>query len=292
MNEYDINLFIDKLKKKHFNYNLFLFVSGMSIMALAFNLFFDRYNVIPTGSNGLAVIISEFIPLNISLLIFIVGLACLLLGLIAFGYKYAIKMILITVFYPFFVSSITYIANLIDFEDTSLFLLMFVGGGLMGFGNGLIRKSGYSTGGFCVVSDLLYKYFHMSIGTATLVVNAILLTISGFIYGLNSALYACVALIVSSYMIDRVIIGISNNKVFYIITEKPLEVIEYINYKLHYDLTIVNARGGYENKKKKMLMTVVSTFDYIVLKELVKEIDSKSFFLIVDVYDSNVKKKM
>ena len=56
-------------------------------------------------------------------------------------------------------------------------------------------------------------------------------------------------------------------------------------------MTLINARGGYTNKKKKMLMSVVSTREYVKLKELVREIDPKSFFLIVDTYESSVKKK-
>ena len=105
-------------------------------------------------------------------------------------------------------------------------------------------------------------------------------------------MYALVALLVSSYVVDRVTIGISDNKVFYIITSKPLEVKEYVYDRLHYDVTVVNARGGYTNKKKKMLMSVIPTLEYFKLKELVREIDKDSFFLIVDTYDTNVKKKL
>ena len=139
---------------------------------------------------------------------------------------------------------------------------------------------------------MMHKYFHISIGLATIIVNMILIIVSGFFFGLESAMYALIALLISSYIVDRVTIGISDNKVFYIITDKPLEVKEYIYDKLHYEVTVVNAKGGYTNKKKKMLMSVVSTLDYVKLKELVRAIDKNSFFLVVDSYDSNVKKKM
>jgi uncharacterized membrane-anchored protein YitT (DUF2179 family) len=86
------------------------------------------------------------------------------------------------------------------------------------------------------------------------------------------------------------VIGISDNKVFYIITDNPLEVRDYVMDKLHYSITIVKARGGYSNKRKKILMCVVPTIEYLKLKELVSKIDSKVFFLIVDAYDSSVKR--
>lgn len=292
MSNFDINKFTAELHKKYFWKNLFLFILGMTIMAFAFNLFFDRYDIIPTGSSGLSLILSKFIPVDISLIILIVGLVCLIIGLIAFGYEYALKMFVFTMIYPSFVSATTLITKYIDLEDTSLFLIVVFGGALFGLANGLIRKSEYSPGGFCVIFDLMHKYMHISIGIATIIVNMILIIISGFVFGLESAIYAAVSLIVSSYIVDKVVIGISDNKVFYIVTKKPLEVKEYITDKLHYDVTVVNARGGYTGDKRKMLMSVVSTFDYVSLKELVREIDSKAFFLIVDAYESSVKKKM
>ena len=159
----------------------------------------------------------------------------------------------------------------------------------MGLSSGLIRKSGYNPGGFAVLNDIMKKYFYMSVGTSSIVINIALIVASAFMFGFDKAIYAVVSLLVSSYIVDKVIIGISDNKVFYIITDKPLEVRDYIMDKLHYSVTIINARGGYSNKRKKMLMCVVPTIEYLKLKELVHMIDSKAFFLIVDAYDSSVK---
>ena len=51
---------------------------GLLISAMSFNLFFEPYNVIPTGSGGLALIISEFINLDVSLVTFGINLVLLL----------------------------------------------------------------------------------------------------------------------------------------------------------------------------------------------------------------------
>ena len=292
MSNFDLNKFIGVLHKKNFGRNIFYFSMGMLITAFAFNLFFNRYGIMPTGHTGLSLLISNFIPINISLIILIVGLLCLILGLICFGFDYAFKMLLITFIYPFFVSSTLLITNMIDLEDTSLFLIVVIGGAMYGMGNGLIRKSGYSTGGLCVVFDLMHEYFHISIGIATIIINAFLIIAACFIFGMECAMYSLIALLVSSFMLDKVMIGISDNKVFYIITSKPLEVKEYVYDKLHYDVTVINARGGYTNKRKTMLMSVIPTLDYVKLKELVREIDKKSFFLIVDTYETNGKRKL
>lgn len=291
MNSFDINGFLSDLHKKHFLENLILFLFGVAISAFALNLFYQRYNVVAGGSTGLSVLLSSLMDIDISLIVLILNLICLLIGLIFFGFEYAGKMLAITFIYPLFVKLTLYLTNAIDLEDTSMFLVMIMGGGLTGYANGLIRNSGYSPGGFYSLYDIMNKYLHVSIGTANIIINGVLISLGGLYFGLEKAVYAIISLLVSSYVVDRVTIGISDNKVFYIITDRPLEVKEYVNDKLNYDITVISARGGYTNKKKKMLMCVVSTIDYVKLKEIVYEIDNKAFFLIVDAYESTVKKK-
>ncbi len=278
------------IRKKYLGRNIFLFSMGLLCSAFGLNLFFDPYNVVSTGSSGLALLLSRILNIDLSLMVFIVSFVLLIIGFIVFGFTYALKMVASTVLFPIFVTATTLITRYINLGDTSLFLIMILGGALLGFGSGLIRKSGYNPGGFAVLSDIMYKYFYMGIGTSGTIINSILIISSGFLFGFDSVCYSLIGLLVSSYIVDRVLIGISDNKVFYIITDNPFDVRDYIINKLHYSVTIVNAKGGYTHKRKKMLMCVVPTIEYVKLKELVGRIDSKAFFLIVDAYESSVKK--
>jgi len=286
----DVATILKDAYKKNFGYRLFLFVMGMLISAMAFNLFFEPYNIVPTGSSGLSFLISEIIDVDVSIITLGINLILLLIGYIFFGWDYTLKTIAVSLLYPSFLKSTTLITRFIDLENTSLFLVVVIGGASLGLGSGLIRKSGFSPGGFAVFFDIMKKYFYLGIGTSTMIINVFLIAASSCIFGINSAVYAVISLLVSSYIVDKVIIGISNNKVFYIITEKPTEIRDYIINNLNYSVTLVNAKGGYSNKRKKMLMCVVPTIEYLKLKELVSVIDSKVFFLIVDTYESSVKK--
>ena len=291
MSNFDINAFLYELHKKHFVKNLMLFLLGAFLSAFALNLFYQRYGIVAGGSTGLAVLLEKVANMDISLILLLLNLLCLMIGLIFLGFEYGAKMLAMTFISPLFVKLSLYLTNAIDLEDTSMFLLMVIGGALTGYANGLIKNSGYSPGGFYAIYDACHKYLHVSIGTANTVINIVLISIGGFVFGVHNAIYAIIALLVSSYVVDKVTIGVSDNKVFYIITEKPLEVCEYVTDKLNYDVTIVNARGGYSNKKKKMLMCVISTLEYVKLKELVREVDKEAFFLILDTYESTVRKK-
>lgn len=290
MNKIDTDSFLLSLHKKYLGKKMFFFSLGLLISALAYNLLFVPYEIIPTGSSGLALLISRYVSLDDAIIILLINLGCLLLGLVCFGYDYAVKMLFVTLVYPSFVSVTSLLIKYIDFEDTSLFLLMVFGGGLLGLSSGLIRKSGFSPGGFCVIFDMLQKYFHISVGKATILVNTLLIGSSAFVYGFDSAIYALISLVVSSYIVDKVIIGISSNKAFYIVTEKVNEVCDYVTDNLHYDVTVIKSRGGFSHKRKKMLMCVVPTIEYVKLKQVILGIDPKAFFLIVDIYESSVKK--
>ena len=93
---------INNLEKKNFGRNLFLFVMGMFISAFAVNLFFEPYNVIPTGSSGLALLIAKFSNIDLSLVTFIVSVIIYLLGILIFGWEYSFKLLAVTILYPAF----------------------------------------------------------------------------------------------------------------------------------------------------------------------------------------------
>ena len=114
--------------------------------------------------------------------------------------------------------------------------------------------------------------------------NGIIILLSGFAFGINKIMYALILLYIEGYIADRVILGISDSKAFYIITKKPNDIKEYIVNNLKHTVTIVNAKGGYSNKKKKMIMCVIPTIEYGKVKEVIKEIDREAFFLITDSY--------
>ena len=86
-------------------------------------------------------------------------------------------------------------------------------------------------------------------------------------------------------MTDKVVLGISQSKAFYIVTEKEDEVKAFLLSIINGGVTLINAKGGYSNSKQTLLLGVVPTRKYFVVKEGLKEIDDKIFFLVCDAYE-------
>ncbi len=138
---------------------------------------------------------------------------------------------------------------------------------------------------FYVLYDIINKNFKISIGKASLISNSIIIILSIFTFGIDKCIYAIIGLYMTSYFGDKIMLGISSNKAFYIITRKPSEVKEYIINNLDHTVTVVKARGGYSDRKKDYAsFCVIPTVEYVKMKEVIKTIDERAFFLVTDSY--------
>lgn len=283
---FDINDLMEDIKRKDTPQRYCMFIFGVFLQALTFNLFFSKYNIVNGGSTGLSIIFNHLYGIDESKFVLIVSLILVFLSLFCLGLKKTAKTLIGTLIYPAFIKITSYLLIYINIDSSSFLLLMIYGGILSGFATGIIMKTGFTTGGFNILYQILNKYLKISIGNASLVSNSLIIVFGALIFGIPNAIYAVITLIISAFITDRVILGISKNKTFYIITDKEKDVKEYIIKKLNHKITMINVKGGYTNDKKKMLMCVIPTKEYFNLKEVVQEIDKEAFFLITDAYEA------
>lgn len=278
---------VESIKKENFTERVALFICGTLIYALSFTLFFEPNNIVTGGTTGLAQIINSIVPINISLFVLIVSGILQIISFATLGLKQSLKTLLGVILLPIFLQFATIFNNYIDLSNVSLFLTVTVGAVIAGFSSGIILKSGFSLGGFQIIYQIMYKYFRISIGKSSRIINGILIILSGIFFGFDKILYAIIGLYVSSYVTDKVLLGISECKTFYIVTDKEKEVNEFIINNLGHSATIIDAKGGYTNDRKKMLMCAVPTRQYFLMKEIVNEIDKNAFFVATDTYEMN-----
>ena len=274
-----------KLDKTKLCYRYSVLIFSLFISSLVFNLLLYPTNLVTGGMNGVAIILNYIFDISPSLIIligsiFLLGLSYLFLGLDQTG-----ASLVATLIYPLFVSLTEPLAKIIIIDTSDLILISLLVGILLGITNGLMYKVGFSNGGLNIISQIVYKYFHISLGKTTMTINFLIVLIGGFYFGFNMMLYAFIIIYISGVVIDKVILGISKNKAFYITTSKDEEVRDYLINTLHHTVTIFDVKGGFLKKKRKVLLAVVPTREYFRLKEGIKEIDSKAFFVVTDAYE-------
>lgn len=261
-----------------------IFISGVLLQALAFNIFILPSDMV-FGTSGIAIVLNYIYQIPPALLILLMHINLIIASFTYLGINKTKKTIIGSLLYPLFTFLTTPLVKYIDLGSTETAIIAITGAVIYGFGTGLVFKAGYTTGGSDVLKQIVSKYGKKSLGSATIYVEGVIVTIGLFVFGWQSFIYSVISLIIIGNITDKVIIGISEYKTFQIITEKDKEINDYILNQMHHGVTIIPGIGGFTGDKKKLLLCTIPTKEYFLLKEGITHIDDKAFFIVTDTYE-------
>ena len=265
------------------------FLFGLLLISVAYNVFLLPNNIV-YGVGGLGVIFYRTFGIDPSFVIMIGSIILLFLSYFTLGSDVTRNSIVGSLLYPVFVKLTGSLAGYLDFGSTEIIVTVICGSVLNGFGLGLVFKSGFTTGGTDILNQIFSKYFKISIGRAMLFTDCLIVLISGFVFGFQKFIYSIVNMYVIGLMTDKVILGISESKCFYIITAHETAVKKYILNNLSHGVTVLDARGGYTGNMMKVIMCIIPTREYFKAKEGIQSIDPDAFFLVTDAYEVSGEK--
>lgn len=276
---------IGRLKKKKVGKRITMLVVSLFFSAIVYNLFLLPVNLVTGGAGGIATITNYVYGIDPALMILIVSITCALLSLMYLGPEVTAVTILASVLYPFFVKITEPLTNIIQMDYSDMFTITLFAGVLNGIANGLMYKTGYNNGGLPVISQILEKYCKIPIAKTSAVINITVVLIGGIFFGSTNVMYAIILIYLNSIIINKVLLGISNNKAFYIITSEEAQIKDYIISTLGHSVTVFDVKGGFLNKKNKVVLTVVPSSEYYRVTEGIKIIDKDAFFVVTDAYE-------
>ncbi len=261
------------------------FIIGCFFVALAFNLFMSPNNLVAGGVSGFSLILKHFFGLNPSTIISVANILLIILSFVVLGKEKTKMTIMGSILFPVFVSLTEHLSTYISFKESEMILIAIFGGALQGLGAGLIFRAGYSTGGTDILNMIVSKIFKISLGNSMFFTDGLIILIGAFVFGFNHLMYSLIILYLISTLTDKVVLGISDSKAFYIITNKEKEVKDFVINELKHGVTEFNAVGGYNSENQTVLMSVVPTREYYRLKEGIHKIDRNAFFVVMDSYE-------
>ncbi len=290
--EQRINDIIDRVNKKNIFGRYLMLLSGCLIVAFAFNLFFLRYNIVCFGVSGVSIVLSEF-GVPPSTFIMVCNIVLLILSYFFLGTEDTKGQIVGSLMYPVFISITELITDKIDLGSLEMIVIAVMGGVLAGVGYGLIYKSGYGTGGTDIIGNMVVKYSKISMGTAMMFINICIIALGKLVFSWKTVMYAVVVAYLISMFTDKILLGISNSKAFYIVVSKDKDDIvrDFLTSLEGVGSTIIDAYGGYSNDKQTLILAVAPTRMYFLIKEGLKEIDKNIFYLVCDSYEVSARGK-
>lgn len=279
----DNKTLLAKIYHKNFLVRYLQFIIGIFLAAVAYNLFTLRCNLV-YGVGGIGLMVNKAIGIDPSLIILVANIFLLFISLIFLGKDNTKNTILGSLLYPLFIKATSPMAN-IPLGDLEPILIVLCASLLSGFGLGLVFKAGYTTGGTDILNQLLSKFGKMSMGKAMYFTDLIIIIFTVIVFDFPTLIYSLINLYIISLITDKVILGISESKAFYIITEHETAIKKFITQNLSHGVTILEARGGYTGNMEKVIMCIVPTKEYYMFKEGIQLIDKNAFFIVTDAYE-------
>lgn len=276
----DIKRLLSSVENKNLVSRYILFIISIFIYAVTYNVFFVNTDLMLGGSGGIAILFKQFLSPSVTILILCVF--SVILSAFLMDRRFTINTIVGAILSPLFVELTKDFRISVPTND--MMLVVICGGVLIGIANGLSSKTGLSTGGIDTIIHILTRRLKISQGNLYLIINGIIILAGGVTYGYRIILYALIDLYIISILTDKIVLGISTNKTFYVVTDKIDEVKEYIMDTLSKGVTVLNALGGYTNSKQEVLMIVVPTIEYYKVREGIVAIDPDAFITITDSY--------
>lgn len=271
-------------KSKVFEY--LMVALGTVLMAVAVNFVFEPMDMVTGGVSGFAIVVKYWtepfidggVPVWLSNLL--ANIPLFVIAIVVLGRKYIAKTLYATICF----TVALYIVPSQDISNNDFVLASIYGGILMGVGLGLVFATNCSTGGTDLFGAILQKKLkHYSVPQLLMVIDSSIVILGAAVFGLNKALYAVIAVYITSKIMDTILEGLKFGKLAYIISEQHGEIANEILHNMNRGVTGVPIKGMYSNTDKNMLLCVVSKKEIVQIIDIVAQIDPKAFVIVSDV---------
>lgn len=177
--------------------------------------------------------------------------------------------------------TIVTVAFLTDFlplyKITSDILLISVFGGIVnGLAVSVCLSARATSGGTDFIAIYISEKFGVDAWNYILIFNVCVLTVNGFLFGWDKALYSIIFQYVSTQVIDICNKHYKKNTLF-IVTDHPKEITEVINRLTMHGATEMRVTGTYEDTPRSMIYSVIDTEEIKLVTQQIKEVDPAAF---------------
>jgi uncharacterized membrane-anchored protein YitT (DUF2179 family) len=265
--------------------DVILMILGTGLMALAIQCIYDPAGMVVGGFTGIAIVVKQLTAERISggvplwLTNLILNIPVFLMALKIKGKRFVGRTAVATVLLSFWL----YVLPMWNLTQGDYMLSAIYGGAISGAGIGLVLLGKATTGGTDMVASLIQHYLrHYSVVQIMMILDGIIILFGVAAFGIQSALYAVVAIFITSKLSDALMEGLKYSKAVFIISNKADEVAKTLMRELSRGVTGIHASGMYSGERKNMLYCVVSKKEIVELKDIVIRLDREAFVIVTD----------
>ena len=264
---------------------------GTLIIACAVYFFMIPSHVTVGSISALAMVLSNFLPLPVSVITLSMNIVLLCIGFLLIGKEFGAKTVYASILLPGYLALFELV--LPNFQsltqDALLDVVCYIL--IVSVGQAILFSSNASSGGLDIVGKLMNKYLRMELGKALSLSGMLVALSSAFCYDKKTVVLSVLGTYFGGIMVDRFIFGMNIKRKVCILSPKLEEIKNFILYDLHSGASINELIGAYDNQPRREIVVLVDNTEYRKLMDYMRKTDPKAFMTVYSVNEMKYQPK-
>ena len=264
---------------------------AVAIIAAAVYFFLVPSHTSVSSISGLGIVLSNFVPLQLSAITMILNVVLLIIGFFTCGREFGVKTVYTSVMLPLFLGLFEIIfpdfGSMTDSQELDVLCYILV----VSVGLSILFNRNASSGGLDIVAKIMNKYLHMELGKAMSLSGMCVALSAALVYDKKTVVLSILGTYFNGIVLDHFIFDNNIKRRVCIITKKEEELRQFIIHDLHSGATIYEAIGAYKMEKRHEIITIVDKGEYQKLMKFINQEDPKAFITVYNVSNMRYQPK-
>jgi uncharacterized membrane-anchored protein YitT (DUF2179 family) len=287
---------VSEIMKKKLNYadivkETVILTVAVAIIAAAVYFFLVPSHTSVSSISGLGIVLSNFVPLQLSAITMILNVVLLIIGFFTCGREFGVKTVYTSVMLPLFLGLFEIIfpnfGSMTDSQELDVLCYVLV----VSVGLSILFNRNASSGGLDIVAKIMNKYLHMELGKAMSLSGMCVALSAALVYDKKTVVLSILGTYFNGIVLDHFIFDHNIKRRVCIITKKEEELRQFIIHDLHSGATIYEAIGAYNMEKRREIITIVDKGEYQKLMKFINQEDPKAFITVYNVSNMRYQPK-
>lgn len=278
--------FFKEIKMRKSVREIVVMTAATLIIAAAVFFFLIPSHAAVSSVSGLAIVLSNFVPLSVSAITMVLNVVLLIAGFLLCGHEFGFKTVYTSILLPVFIGlfEIAFPENTSISGDALLDVACYIF--TVSIGLSILFNMNASSGGLDIVAKILNRYLHMDLGRAMSMSGMLVALSSAFVYDKKTVVLSVLGTYLNGMVLDHFIFGQNmKRRVCIISKDKEEEIRHWIVHTLKSGATIYQAKGAYEGTVRDEIITIVDKNEYQKLMQYISREDPTAFITVYNVSD-------
>ena len=264
---------------------------AVAIVAAGVYFFLVPSHTSISSISGLGIVLSNFVPLPLSVITMILNVVLLIVGFFTCGREFGAKTVYTSVLLPVFLGLFEKLfpeaGSVTGSQELDVVCYILV----VSIGLSILFNRNASSGGLDIVAKIMNKYLHMELGKAMSLSGMCIALSAALVYDKKTVVLSILGTYFNGIVLDHFIFDNSIKRRVCIITEKEEELRRFIIEDLHSGATIYESIGAYNMQKRNEIIAIVDKVEYQKLMNYISREDPHAFITVYTVSDIRYQPK-